>query len=269
MLADLHTHSVLSPDGYVPLPQLIRAAADAGLDALTVTDHFDMLTTDGKRDLVYDWTPALTQFGAAAPEVPSTLQLSLGLELGSAPVSPDHSRAVLAGAGDQLDQVIGSLHNFREEHGGGEYYYACFDTPEACRFALDDYLTSMEQLVALPDCYDVLGHIIYPLRYFKRDGQPMTLAQDWDRLAAILETVIDTGHAIEVNTNRGASVEDWREILVLYKDLGGTLVTTGSDAHRCEDVGKGLQQAEDLLVQCGFTHLAVYRHRTPTLYPII
>lgn len=247
---------------------MAQAAVEAGVSALTITDHFDMLTPDGQRDLIYDWTPALAQFSETLPQFRGKLTLGLGLELGSAPVSPEHARAVLAGAGKGLDQVIGSLHNFREEHGGGEYFYACFDTPEACHAALEDYLTSMEELVALPDCYDVLGHIIYPLRYFRRDGQPMTLKPYWDRLAAILRTVIDTGRAIEVNTCRGTTVEDWRDILKLYKDLGGALVTTGSDAHLPADVAKGLAEANALLLACGFDRLAVYRRRQPTLYNI-
>ncbi|MCC8120737.1 MAG: histidinol-phosphatase HisJ family protein [Oscillospiraceae bacterium] len=268
MLADLHIHSILSPDGYAPLADMAQAALEAGVNALTVTDHFDLLTSDGQRDLSYPWAPALEQFSKTAPQFQDRLTLGLGLELGSAPVCPESARAVLAQAGDALDQVIGSLHNFREENGGGEYFYARFDTPAACHAALEDYFTSMEELVAMPDCYDVLGHIIYPLRYFHRDGQPMTLRPYWDRLAAILRTVIDTGRSIEVNTCRGANVEDWQDILLLYKDLGGSLVTTGSDAHRPADVAKGLKQASALLEQCGFHKVAVYRRRQPVLYTI-
>ena len=78
--------------------------------------------------------------------------------------------AIIAGAGEGLDVVIGSIHNYREELGGLEFYADCFDCYEKCHIALNDYLTSMEELVALPDCYDILGHINYPLRYMRRDG---------------------------------------------------------------------------------------------------
>ena len=264
-LIDLHTHTILSPDGHVPLSEMAQAAVNAGLSVLTVTDHYDLLTEDGKRNLTYDWAPALAQFQETLPLFENKLELHLGIELGEPSIAPDHARAVLSAAGDALDQVIGSIHNFREEHGGGEYYFAKFDTPEFCRYALDDYFTSMEELVAIPDCYDVLGHIIYPTRYMHRDGQPTSLTPWRDRLAEILRTVIKTGRSIEVNTCRGRTVEDWRDILKLYKDLGGTLVTTGSDAHYPKDVSKGIGEACALLQSCGFDRVTVYHHRTPEL----
>ena len=261
-LADLHTHTILSPDGHVPLAEMAQAAVDCGLSALAVTDHYDMLNTDGQRVLTYDWPPALTQFAQTLPIFQGRLNLKFGIELGSAHISPEHARSVIAGAGDGLDVVIGSIHNFREENGGGEYYFADFHTREACYAALDDYLTSMEQLVALPDCYDILGHINYPLRYMRRDGHPIALLDHCkDRVAEILRTVIRTGRSMEVNTCRGLTVEDWRDYLALYRDLGGTMVTTGSDAHYPQDVGKGLTEACALIEACGFRHLTVYNRR--------
>ena len=268
-LADLHTHSILSMDGNVPLSEMAAAAVAAGVSALTVTDHYDMLNEDGRRVLTYDWTAGLAQFAETAPQFKDKLKLYLGIELGSAHVSPEHARLVIAGAGAGLDQIIGSIHNFREEHGGGEYFFADFHKLEDCHAALNDYLTSMEELVALPDCYDVLGHIIYPLRYMHRDGQEFSLMDNYrDRLAEILRIVIATGRSIEVNTCRGLTVEDWRDILKLYRDLGGTLVTTGSDAHYPQDVGKGLKEACALLQECGFQHLTVYNRRQAELIKI-
>lgn len=268
-LTDLHTHTILSMDGHVPLAEMAQAAVDAGLNALTVTDHYDMLNEDGQRVLTYDWMAGLAQFSETVPQFQGRLNLYLGIELGSAYVSPEHARAVIAGAGEGLDQVIGSIHNFREEHGGGEYFFADFHALETCHAALDDYLTSMEELVALPDCYDVLGHIIYPLRYMHRDGHEIVLLNYYkDRVAEILRKVIATGRSIEVNTCRGNTVEDWRGILKLYRDLGGTLVTTGSDAHYPQDVGKGLKEACTLLQEFGFRHLTVYNRRQAELIEI-
>ncbi len=267
-LTDLHTHSILSMDGNVPLSEMAQAAVDAGFSMLAVTDHYDMLTEDGKRNLTYDWAPALAQFAGTVPRFADRLSLRLGLELGSVHVSPAHARAILAQAGDALDLVIGSIHNYRESNGGGEYYFVRFRTPEICHAVLDDYFTSMEELVAMPDCYDVLGHIIYPLRYMHRDGQEISLAPYRDRIAAILRAVIAAGRSIEVNTCRGNTVEDWRDILKLYRDLGGSLVTTGSDAHLPADVGGGVREACALLQECGFDRVAVYSHRQPELKPI-
>lgn len=268
-LTDSHTHSILSMDGHVPLFEMAESACLNGLSALTVTDHFDMLNDNGQRVLTYDWSAPLAQFAETQPKFRGKLRLGLGIELGSAHVSPDHARKVIADAGAGLDQVIGSIHNYREENGGGEYYYSCFSSLPVCHAALDDYLTSMEDLVALPDCYDVLGHIIYPLRYMRRDGHDIDLLDHYrERLAEILRKVILTGRSIEVNTCRGRNIEDWRGILQLYRDLGGTLVTLGSDAHYPWHVGKGLRAACELLQQCGFDRLTLYTRRQAELIQI-
>ncbi len=267
-LADSHTHSILSMDGNVPLSHMAQAAVDAGFSSLSVTDHFDMLTEVGTRRLDYDWTPGLTQFQETAPLFAGKLDLRFGIELGEAFIAPDRARELIEQAGSTLDQVIGSIHNYREENGGGEYFFAKFTSPELCHTALNDYFTSMEELVSRPDCYDILGHIIYPLRYVHRDGQNVTLASYWDRLSAILRRVIDDGHSIEINTCRGNTVEDWRDILNLYRDLGGTLVTTGSDAHWPIDVGAGIRTSYELLKECGFDRITVYSRRTPELIKI-
>ena len=267
-LTDLHTHSILSPDGHAPLAEMAGAAVKAGFSALCLTDHCDLLSGDGKRTLTYDWGPGLAQFADTAPRFADKLTLRLGLELGEAYVSPAHTRTILSDVGDKLDFVIGSIHNDREENGGGEYYYMKFASPGQCYAALDGYFASMEELTALPDCYDVLGHIIYPLRYMERDGQTVSLERYWDRLAGILRTVIDCGKGIEVNTNRGRTIEPWREILALYRDLGGELVTVGTDAHFPEHVGLGVTDAYDLLHACGFDRVAVYTRRAPELHLI-
>lgn len=268
-LTDLHTHTILSPDGHVPLSDMAAAAVQSGLSALTVTDHFDMLDEKGQRALTYDWAPSLAQYAETLPQFQGKLELGLGIELGAAPLSPEHARAVIAGAGAELDLVIGSIHNYREELGGLEFYGDRFDCYGKCHIALDDYLTSIELLTALPDCYDVLGHINYPLRYMRRDGHPVILLEHYrDRVAEILRTLIQTGHSLEVNTCRGNTVEDWRDILMLYRDLGGTMVTTGSDAHLPKDVGGGLKEACALLQACGFRHLTVYNRRQAALIEI-
>jgi histidinol-phosphatase (PHP family) len=57
-------------------------------------------------------------------------------------------------------------------------------------------------------------------------------------------------------------------IIELYKNLGGEIITIGSDAHTKQDVGAGIDQAEDLLKTIGFNHAAIYRERKPHFYRI-
>ena len=115
----------------------------------------------------------------------------------------------------------------------------------------------------LPD-YDALGHIIYPLRYMcMRDGQTVSLDRYWEQIREILRAVVQTGHAMELNTYNGRTVADWLPVLNIYKEVGGELITVGSDAHRTENVGRGVPEAYALLAQAGFRYVTLYEKRQP------
>lgn len=266
-LADYHTHTRCSPDSSAPLDAMARAAVEAGLTSLCVTDHCDLVNRYAQRVHSLDWAPLLEQYHAVRAAYGDALDLRLGLELGSAQVEPPVSRAIL----DQpeLDFVIGSLHNRTLASGGADFYDGEYTSPEVCYEALDDYFTSMAVLATIDEFYDVLGHIIYPLRYMARDGQTdISLARYTDRLRAILRAAVERGRGIEVNTWCGRTVEPWREILSLYKDLGGEIITVGSDAHSPDNVGKGVRETHALLADMGFRYVAAYRGRKPEFQKI-
>ena len=257
-LIDYHPHSRLSPDADHPLTELAGAAVRAGLSELCVTDHYDRLTLDGRWEEPYDWAPALEQYRQAAGQFAGRLTLRLGIEYGGAPFDPEYARAMLARP--EVDFVIGSLHNRSPRAGGADFYCGPYDTPEQCYAALDDYFASMERLVELPDCYDVVGHIIYPLRYMP---ETITLDRYWGRIDAILRRVVETGRGIELNTYCGKTIAPWQGVLERYRAHGGERITVGSDAHAPERVGLGVKEAYALLAGCGFRYLSVYEKHTP------
>ena len=53
-----------------------------------------------------------------------------------------------------------------------------------------------------------------------------------------------------------------------YKELGGKLLTIGSDAHYAEHLGAGIDKGYELALKCGFDKIALYQDRTPPLIPI-
>lgn len=256
-LTDYHTHSRLSPDGFVPLEDMARSALDAGLSELCITDHCDLLGGHGEPVTGYDWTPALRQFHETVPEFEGRLKLKLGIEFGSGHLDPDLSASLLARP--ELDFVIGSVHNMSPQAGGTDFYFLEYHTRADCDAALDNYFDSMDEL-AKTDYYDVLGHIIYPLRYMHGLG---SMDPYYDRIHELLRTAAGLGRGIEINTYRGRTIEEWRPVLERWRDVGGELVTVGSDAHRPEHVGLGVRDAYELLLDTGFRYVAVYERRKP------
>ena len=267
-LCDTHSHTKISPDSSAELVDNARVAIEAGLREFCVTDHCDLLGLEGEPVTGFDWPAARAQFRAVKAELGDRLTLRLGLELGSAVSDPDEARAVLAQGGDELDFVLGSIHNWIGMEGNLDFYFSDFhDNLALARRAVESTLDHTWTLAAkLPDCYDSLAHIIYPLRYIHRDGLALTLADYEERVRAIFTEVAKTDHAMEVNVCRGKDIAPWPPLLRWFRECGGRLVTVGSDAHRPEDVAKGIPQALDMVRAAGFDGVATFAGRKPILH---
>lgn len=58
------------------------------------------------------------------------------------------------------------------------------------------------------------------------------------------------------------------DIVSLYRQLGGEIITVGSDAHTAEDVGKGIREGIEMIEQAGFDYITVYVNRQPSMIKI-
>ena len=206
----------------------------------------------------HDWAPAVEQFQRVRAQFQGRLTLRLGLEFGSGHLDG----SALSAAPPELDFVIGSVHNRSPAAGGDDFYHGDYDSPAACYQALDDYVSSLEQL-APTSTYDVLGHIIYPLRYMACGCPEISMDRYTDRIRAVLAIAIASGRGMELNTYNGRTLAEWRPWLVLYRELGGEILTVGSDAHVPETIGAGVNAAYDLIRAAGFRYITVYEGRKP------
>lgn len=267
-LCDIHSHTKISPDSEAELADMVRAALAAGVEEFCVTDHCDLLGLHGQLWGTFDWPAAKAQYHAAKEAAGDKLTLRLGLELGSATFDPDTARAVLAQGGEELDFVLGSLHNWIGLEGGRDFYYSDYrDSPGLARKAVENALDHTWTLVTrLPDCYDSLAHIVYPLRYIHRDGVALSLADYEERVRAIFTEVARTDHAMEVNVCRGQDLASWPPLLAWFRECGGQLITVGADAHRPQDVAKGIRSALEMLNAAGFGCVTTYKGRKPQLH---
>ncbi len=261
--SDSHTHSNCSPDGEQPMASLVAHAVANGLDELTITDHCDLLSMEGIIELDYDWAPLRRQFAKAEKAAEGRLRLNYGIEIGGASDFPVEAENILK---EKLDFVLGSVHNLSVRAGCADFYNLNYrDNPELCRRCLEDYFASMERLVAWSG-FDSLAHVPYLLRYLRdRDGMPVTLTPWEGQIRELLRRLVENGKALELNTCRGKSVEDYRELFRWYREVGGELITLGSDAHTPADIGKGIQAGQALLRELGFRWFCVYRKRQPVM----
>ena len=262
-LADCHTHSLCSPDSSTPMKEMAKRAYEAGLQTLCLTDHCDLLSLEGERMPEYDWTPVLAQRKEMLDAYGTRLDLPLCIEFGMGFLSPEDADRILSQPG--LDFVIGSVHNLTEEAGGKDFYFLPYETQAECYEALDNYFESMIQLAA-GKYYDVVGHIIYPLRYMRNRPFPLPDVNRYrDQIHEILRLAADSGRGMEINTWKGKTLGEWLPLLKMFRQLGGEIVTVGSDAHASQPVGNGVREAYQMMRDCGFRYVAVYHQRKPDM----
>ena len=267
MLFDQHVHSTYSDDAENSMAEMALAAARAGLGGICFTDHVDLDDMLG----AYNpgaWRPDeyFSAFEGAREAAGDKLSLRLGLELGEGCHYPAEAARIAA---QVPDFIIGSVHNLSHTadfycgRPGGEAP-AMYETREHCTALLERYMDELEA-TARQGSFDVIGHIGYPLRYMRQVWPDAALTPLRERMAELFRLLIADSRGIEVNTSglRGTLGEtmpaEW--LLRLYRDLGGEIVTLGSDAHRVSDVGAGLREAKNLLRGLGFERYCVYNRR--------
>lgn len=262
MLVNYHCHSLCSMDGEASMADMALAGVRAGVGLICFTDHCDTVGDYGEPRREFSWEAVEGALEEARCAVGERAELRKGVELGCATLHPAYALEILSRPG--IDFVIGSIHNAPF---GPDYYFMNFTDPAECRKLLEEYFLQMLCL-ARTDLWDVLGHLNYPLRYMRwRDGVEVDLDDCRDLLDLILRTAIESGRGVELNTsgylNCGGEPLPPRSILLRYRELGGEIITIGSDAHIPARMGQGLADGMELLRDTGFRYLTVYRERKP------
>lgn len=265
--SDCHNHSDRSPDGKQPVEAMAERAQALGLYTYTLTDHCECneyRSGHQYRDRVQAAWEAMETL-----VLPEGLDSRRGIELGQ-PMQ-DLAGAEEAVARYPYDFVIGSLHNLRDRQ--DFYYMDCRSMDaEALHRLLDEYWCEILEMINWGR-FDSLGHLTYPLRYIQGEqGVQVDMSRHTGKIDEIFRALIEQGIALEVNTSglrqKLGETMPGQQLLSRYYELGGQLVTLGSDAHCTEDLGKGIDQGMDMLKEIGFTEYTVYRQRKPEMLPL-
>ena len=116
------------------------------------------------------------------------------------------------------------------------------------------------------------GHIDYVVRYGKTKDADYSYEKYKDILDRILETLLEKEKGIEINTGAiGYHLKDLNpctDIIKRYKELGGEIITIGSDAHTPENIARGFDRAAEVLSACGFKYYTTFENRMPEFHRI-
>ena len=116
--------------------------------------------------------------------------------------------------------------------------------------------------------YSVLGHMDLIARYDEAGIYPFEKIKPMAE--KILKIVIAEGKGIEINTSSHRyGLQDTMpsaDILKLYRDLGGKILTIGSDSHRPEQLGAYIEETKELLKDIGFQYFCTYEDMKPVFH---
>lgn len=271
IICDLHTHTRFSFDGAQDSTPdaLCRRALEVGITHLAITDHCDI---NGEVEGIY--TPyaadeAWEAMSAAKEKYKGRLHLSRGIELGNAHQYPNEAKAALLR--HPYEFVIGSLHNLT---GVPDFCMLRYEmmTDAHIHSIFDRMLDETLQLVSF-DGLHTLGHLTYMHRYISLAKKPFDFKPHYDKIVEIYKSLISRDMALELNVStlwKGLGISmPTLELLKLYRDQGGRLITVGSDAHSPENVGKCIRKGYALLRTAGFSEVVVPEDGQRTTVSII
>lgn len=268
-LTDMHTHSNFSPDAKSSLWEMCKCAQLAGLTAFAVTDHCDVNFWDKTADKnIVDFEMygsgeyALSSIAEITKLKEQFSNLVCGIELGQ-PLQ-NLEKAELISSDPRLDFIIGSHHM---NNGENDFYWIKYDKLDSCQIdkLLEDYFLQVLKMCKWGK-FDVLGHLTYPLRYICGEyGIDVGISKYDNVIREIFRTLIQNGKGIEINSSGlrqkyGKPFPNF-EYIKLYKELGGEILTIGSDAHCTEDIGKGIKECVQLAENAGFEYVSVFKER--------
>ena len=267
-LADYHTHSDSSPDGRATIARLAEAALARGLDEICVTDHVDTVYWGSNAPRWdFDWDKAQRELAEARQLYGGRLTIRLGAELGEANMAFDRAEHLLNHA-PKLDFVIGSVHMAGKKFGYFDFYYIEKNTETYYHALIDSYLEDVLRLAEWGR-FSVLGHLTLPLRYMNENhGMHMSFDGFEDEVAQVFRALIENGCGIECNVNRGNTPLPDGKWLKLYRELGGEIVTVGTDAHTPEFVGMRARETQELLQSCDLNYVCTFEKKKPVFHKI-
>ncbi|MBQ9084009.1 MAG: histidinol-phosphatase HisJ family protein [Clostridia bacterium] len=266
-----HNHTFYSEDSNGDPARLCAEAVRSGLAGIAITDHFDTEFL-ARRDQVGYIRRSLETTRRLQRAYAGQLRIFTGVEVGSAVLYPEGIRPLLAT--EDFDIVIGSVHTVR--YPGWILPFSRIDFTPFTEAQIHDFLyqyfIDLQETADTTD-FDVLAHLTVPLRYIiGKYRKPVDMNRYQLQVRRILQTIVDKGIALEVNTSGVGGTFDAfmpeRDIVQQYLDMGGRAITLASDAHIPENATHGLAEGAAMLRSLGVTEACYYRNRKPVYYPL-
>ena len=288
MRADYHVHSEFSDDSREYMEAQIERAIELGLDEICFTDHVDYGIKKDWEEGNIVWRGAdlmsddrMVRNPLANVNYPEyfgkllrmqetyrdRITVRKGLEFGIQSITVPQFERLYEKWQDELDFVLLSMHQVDNR----EFWTQDFQQGRSQQEYNEIYYKEIRKVMGMFDHYDVLAHLDLIVRYDKQGIYPFEKVEDL--IAEILKLAIRKGKGIELNTSSWhyglSDTQPSRRILKLYRDLGGRIITVGSDAHSTRYLADHLDDAYQILKNLGFKDICTFDRRQPVFHELI
>ncbi len=266
--ADYHIHSLYSFDSLADLNDICQYALCANLKEIALTDHLDLHYPCGKWNQHYLLHEKEREIAVKEmrDKYQGALHIRYGLELGQPTRDYRFLQDFLSTR--QFDFILGSIHYTTDER---EILALPFNDLKTANEILVEYFENVLQMLEC-DQFDVIAHICHPLRVMENVFEKPSLLQYAGYIESILKKLIEKGKGLEVSTKGMRywlhSLEPQPEFLRMYYQLGGELITVGTDSHEADTVGSYIADAYEYIKQAGFRYITTYINHQPIQHKI-
>lgn len=277
--SDNHVHTSFSTDSDTPMEAMVQRGIELGLDSVCFTDHidYDFPDTGNGVEFLFEMEPYFEMLSFLQGKYPQ-FEIRRGVELGLKPDLAQRCNTLIQT--HPFDFVIGSTHLVDDT----DPYYPSFWEQLSEKDGIRRYYEITMENIRTDTKFDVYGHIDYIIRYTptqqKNKAQGIIDETYMDRcfrdssdmIDEILRLLLAKGKGIEVNTagiKYGLGHTNPQEkVLKRYRELGGEIITVGSDAHETKHLAYAFEGIPELLRKCGFRYYTEFRKRKPEMIPL-
>ncbi len=260
---DLHMHTSSSFDGNFSAAEMTESAIAHELAIIAFTDHFDVDFYE-RHNLAVRQQTSYEDICSAREKYSNEISILRGIEMGQPTYDAVLTEKSLARY--EYDFVIGSIHNPRNQPDYGDFDYAALSQSEI--YAMLDNYFEEELLLAEWNGFDTFAHLTYPMRYIVQAGRKdIELDRYGDITDKIFKTLVENGKALEINTSglrqpigKTMPTENY---VRRFRELGGELLTLGSDAHFTDHTGADIDEGYAIAERCGFEYVTYFKDRKP------
>ena len=267
MRADVHMHTNFSHDSESTPEEMVKGAIEKGLEVICFTDHYDKDKFEWGPEDIFAPEEYFAHMIPLKEKYKGIIDVRIGVELGLQPYLKDYYREFVAKY--PFDFVIGSVHSAKKRDLAAGSLFEKYTDEEVYRITLEETLEDVKDFQA----FDVLGHMDYVTRYGKQREKEYSYHKYADLIDEILRTLIENGKGIELNMaglKYGLPyAHPHMDVLKRYRELGGEIITIGSDGHKPEHIAYDYHKVSEILTACNFAFYTEFSSRKPKFMHIV